>query len=118
MSLRNILAAAAAIAAILMCTWVFSAPAMAQYCEFTMESAIASIAPEPGFTYVVVEGADAAPFVALAEAAAGAKFENVTRVLVAQYEGIIGIGVEVGGCLSPPIFVNTGEMPKNKGTPA
>jgi len=114
----RILAVAAAIVAILAVAWFGSGVAMAQdkpACQYVMDEIIADQKFEdlPGFLMIGDEAL--AGFVTKLEELGGSKFPGVTRAFVLVGPEMTVIGLEVDGCLMPPIYVANGMVPAHLG---
>lgn len=77
-------------------------------CEFPFEGTVADFSAA-GAPIVVIEPADLPGIVKKVEAMTGEDFGEVTRGFFAQAGGQILLGLEVDGCLLPP--VNLGFAP-------
>lgn len=82
-------------------------PVVAQdTCQFNMTDTIASLS-EQGVPHVIIAEADAVQkFVdEVAEPIVGAEVEGATAVLLANLPQGIAFGLEVDGCLLPPVII-------------
>lgn len=104
--MKNLLSAGALVLALLGPVYLGSlSPASAQdACRFTVESAVADITKD-GTPYMVIDDPDAVKaLVVLLVMAKEVVPPGVTRILLAQFnDGHKFYGVEVKGCLSPPL---------------
>lgn len=90
-----------------------SGSVMAQECRFTMDDAVGSLTAV-GDTYAILDGETADEFVALLGADAPSQ-EDVTRVLIAHFAGTDFFGLEIGGCLTPPMLLPGAKPPVEGG---
>lgn len=115
MSLRNILAAASAIAMIMVATWVFSGPSYAQdkSCKYTMDEMIEEGFKPQGIPFTMVPTSNLPALVEKIEVALDVEYGTVTRAFIANVNGVVVIGLEADGCLLDPIVVPAAEGNKS-----
>ena len=117
---RHTLISLGAICLGLMLTWHFSGPVTAAEpaCQFNLTDArLGLMAAET--PHVVLPWNQRDHFVAMLESATGFNFPEITNVLIAQLQGGVFYGLEMGGCLTAPALLATTERVRQSGaTPA
>ena len=79
--------------------------AEAKLCEFYMDDVV-RVYTTAGIPVLFVDEADMPEFVANLSITMGETFEGVTRAFMVDVRGQMLVGIEVDGCLLPPIFLS------------
>lgn len=88
-------------------------PARASACDFVMDDEIVQLKAEYGLDSVkMIDAADLPAIVTEAEKLTGGTFDDVTRGMLLNVDGKIALGLEIGGCLIPPVILVDPSAPK------
>lgn len=88
-----------------------SFPAFAQSCDYTFDDVANNQLRANGYPVVIVPDADLPALLAEVESLTGESYGDVTRAFLANVDGTVLLGLEVGGCLLPPIVVGVAAAP-------
>lgn len=96
----------------LLCAALFSSPAVAQEaCTYTFDDVLKNQIVAGGHPATVVPTESIPEMLEGLSDMTGDEYDGVTRAFVANVSGTILLGLEVGGCLLPPIVIATTPEP-------